>query len=395
MKTIWKPERMIGPANIPAFLWIDPDTLEDQAKLQILNLMCLPFAKHVAIMPDCHSGYGMPIGCVLATDNVVIPNAVGVDIGCGMIAAKFVYTGDVRQYLADLRAEILKRVPVGFKWHSRPWHHDYMPKLAQGMVLKDQYERARKQLGTLGGGNHFIEVQLDTHDNVWVMIHSGSRNLGKQICDYYNEWAKEDNAMHFSQVAPEKDLAFFHRDHNGFDEYITEMTYAVEFAKSNRAMMMRLVALAMQTIWPNAVIPSGQCHDICHNQMTVENHFGKNLCVHRKGAAGPYRGDKIGIIPGSMGSKSYLVEHTGEVTSLLTTSHGAGRVMSRAAAKKNLDFAAEQKRLEQLGVVHGLKNTNDLDEAPSSYKDIDEVMKNQSDLVSIVRELTPILSIKG
>lgn len=389
-KAVWD----FPDANAKAFLWLDPDTLEDSAKQQIFNLMELPFAKHLAVMPDCHSGYGMPIGGVLATDNVVIPNAVGVDIGCGMIAAKFVFTGDIRQYRADIRAEILKRVPVGFKWHQKPWGHDYMPKLMQGMVLKKQYERARKQLGTLGGGNHFIEVQVDQHDNVWVMIHSGSRNLGKQICDYYNEWARDDNRMHFSQVSPDKDLAFFHRDHNGFDEYVTEMQYAIEFAKSNRAVMMRLVMQAFQTIWPNTVIPGGQCHDICHNQMTIEHHFGKNLYIHRKGAAGPYRGDRIGIIPGNMGAKSYLVQHTGEVTSMLTTSHGAGRVMSRAKAKKTLDLAEEQRKLDEIGVLHGLKTKNSLDEAPSSYKDIDEVMARQQDLVKVVTELTPVISVK-
>jgi len=385
-------------ATVKALLWLNSAEVEETARDQIYNLMELPFAcHHVAVMPDVHAGYGMPIGCVLATKNVVIPNAVGVDIGCGMLAARVILpeTVKVRQHQEDLRREILARVPVGRTWHDKPFNGDYMPNLAQGMVLKKQYDQARHQLGTLGGGNHFIEVQLDEHGNVWVMIHSGSRNLGKQVCDYYNKWAKDDNAIHFSKVGPEKDLAFFHREHNGFDEYVTEMTYAVEFAKSNRAIMMRLVLLAMKKVFGESSIPTGQYSDICHNHMAIENHMGKNVCVHRKGAAGPYWNNKIGIIPGSMGSKSYLVQHTGKAISFLTTSHGAGRSMSRAKAKATLTLAEEQKKPEQLGVVHGLKNSNDLDEAPSSYKDIAEVMKNQSDLVSVVKELTPILSIKG
>jgi tRNA-splicing ligase RtcB len=384
--------------TVGAKLWVMPDTLESQCHNQLKNLMRLPFAvNHIAVMPDAHCGYGMPIGCILATDNVVIPNAVGVDIGCGMIAARLVglpALNIVRSHLRELRALIRQAVPVGRNWHDEPWGIDTMPKLMQGVVIGKQFDRARHQLGTLGGGNHFIEVQVDQHDDVWVMIHSGSRNLGKQVADYYAEWALDDNAQNYSQVPRSADLGFFCREHNGFDEYVTEMNYCVQFAKDNRAVMMRAILRCFGELWSDARISSGQVHDICHNHMSIENHFGRNLCVHRKGAAGPYRGN-WGIIPGSMGSESYIVSHTGERLSYLSTSHGAGRRMSRKRAKSDLNLRDQQAILDEMGVVHGLNGRGNLDEAPSAYKSIDEVMANQVDLCNIEVVLTPILSIKG
>ena len=382
----------------PAKLWLDPTALDSKGHDQLKNLMRLPFAVlHIAVLPDASCGYGMPIGCVLATDNVVIPNAVGSDVGCGMIAVRFdglPNVTEVRKMLQNLRALIKQAVPVGRNWHDKMCSHDEMPTGMQScLIVGKQYDRARRQLGTLGGGNHFIEIQVDEHGHIWVMIHSGSRNLGKQVCDYYKDWAKEDNAKHFSQVPPSADLGFFRRGHDGFDEYIDEMNYCIQFAKNNRIMMMLAVQKAFRQIWPNA-IDSGQLYDICHNHMSIENHFGRNVCVHRKGAAGPYR-DNWGIIPGSMGSKSYIVSHTGERSSYLSTSHGAGRPMSRTDAKRYLNLEDQKKFLDDLGVVHGLTSQSDLDEAPGAYRNIDEVMANQADLCNIEVTLTPILSIKG
>ena len=378
--------------------WVNPMSLGEKCWEQLRNLRRLPFAvRHIAVMPDAHVGYGMPIGAILATDNVVVPNAVGVDIGCGMLVARFSHlpAGLVRGQGENLRALIKQAIPVGRNWQKEPWGIDYMPNLTQGTVVGEQYDRARHQLGTLGGGNHFIEVQTDEHGDIWVMIHSGSRNLGKQVADFYSQWAKDDNLQNFSMVPAAADLGFFRRDHNGFDEYVTEMNYCVQFAKDNRAIMMRAIQRAFQALWPDTCISSGQVYDICHNHMSIENHLGRNVCVHRKGAAGPYRNGRFGIIPGSMGSKSYIVSHTGEKMSYLSTSHGAGRPMSRTDAKKTLDLKAQQKILDDLGVVHGLKTQKGLDEAPAAYKDIEEVMANQADLCNIEVELTPIISIKG
>jgi tRNA-splicing ligase RtcB len=399
MKAKWDALESRGD-KVSALLWVELEHLEHTCRQQLLTLMKLPFAvQHIAVMPDAHCGYGMPIGCVLATDNVVIPNAVGVDIGCGMLAAKLTGLPHIEEVL-DMRPcldhSIRERVPVGRNWHKNAWSHDYMPNLEpQGDIVSKQYDRARFQLGTLGGGNHFIEVQVDKQGDVWVMIHSGSRNLGKQVCDYYATWAKEDNRKNCSQVPPSADLGFFHITHRGYTEYVHEMDYCIQFAKDNRAIMMRSILSVLGQFWPAARIAAGQVYDICHNHMSIENHFGKNVCVHRKGAAGPYRGGKLGSIPGSMGSKSYIVSHTGEKQSFLSTSHGAGRRMSRKRAKEDLDLQDQQAILEDIGVYHGLKGRANLDEAPSAYKSIDEVMANQTDLCNIEVELTPILSIKG
>jgi tRNA-splicing ligase RtcB len=264
---------------------------------------------------------------------------------------------------------------------------------SMGPIVQQQYDRALKQLGTLGGGNHFIEVQVDQHGDIWIMIHSGSRNLGKQVADHYNAWAKEENAKNFSQVTPDSDLAFFRRGHKGFDAYMKEMNYCIDFAKKSRAMMMLNVLKAFRAIWPDACVTNHV--DICHNHASMENHLGRNVLVHRKGAAGPYFGDDLGIIPGSMGSRSFIVSHTGEKMSFLSTSHGAGRPMSRTDAKKKLNLKAQRKLLDDLGVVHGLKSNADLDEAPGAYKDIETVMAAQADLCNIEYTLTPVLSVKA
>lgn len=396
---IHKWERNLEPGlNIPALMWIPPSELDDECKKQIRNLMKLPFAvHHIAVMPDAHGGYGMPIGTVLATRDVIIPNAVGVDIGCGMIAAKLmnVTQEDVRRQDENLREEILLRIPVGFCKRERPAGGSEMPNLRLGQVTNHELSNARLQLGTLGGGNHFIEIQFDDANGVWAMIHSGSRNLGKQVCDFYAKWAKEENARNFSSVPADADLGFFSKGHTGFDEYLDEMNYCVAYAKQNRAKMMLDVMRSFQLVFGEHVcIPGSLVFDICHNHAAYEYHMGKNVWVHRKGAAGPYFNHRVGIIPGSMGAKSYLVTHKDAPESFASTSHGAGRRMSRKAAKANLDLEREQNRMENMHVLCNLGAEN-LDEAPGAYKNIAYVMENQKDLVKIQTELTPVISIKG
>jgi tRNA-splicing ligase RtcB len=392
MKAEWK----LDDGFLDVKFWLNQKSLGEACWAQLRNLRRLPFAvQHLAVMPDAHVGYGMPIGVVLATQDAVVPNAVGVDIGCGMVAVRLsdLVVGNMRDAMENLRALIKQAVPVGRNWHKECCDDDEMPDMPRGSVTVNQYDRARKQLGTLGGGNHFIEVQTDQHGDIWVMIHSGSRNLGKQVADFYNNWAKVENKKNFSQVTPNSDLAFFHRDHEGYHAYIEEMNYCVAFAKQNRAEMMLNILGCFRALWPNTVI--SKYVDICHNHASMENHLGKNVLVHRKGAAGPYFGNTHGIIPGSMGTKSYIVTHTGEKMSFASTSHGAGRPMSRNDAKKTLDLEAQQAILDEIGVVHDLRSVKALDESPGAYRDIEEVMALQSDLCNIEYTLTPVLSIKG
>ena len=365
----------------------------DQAK----NLANLPFAfKHVALMPDTHQGYGMPIGGVLATRGVVIPNAVGVDIGCGMCAIKTsLHAVELpAEKLKAILGEIRKRVPVGFAHNQIACPASYMPENSVARPVVDrEFEKARTQLGTLGGGNHFIEIQKDGEGSVWVMIHSGSRNLGKQVADHYNKLAKDLNARWFTQVDPKTDLAFFPHDSEEARIYLNEMNYCLWFSKANRAEMMRMVKIAIQEVMPAGVV-FGEALDIQHNYATWENHFGENVIVHRKGATAA-RAGQLGIIPGSQGTCSYIVEGLGNPQSFMSCSHGAGRRMGRKQAERTLNLADEIRKMDEKGIVHGMRAQGDLDEAASAYKDIDTVMAEQADLVKIVTRLEPMAVVKG
>lgn len=379
-------------------LWLDD--IEEGALAQAYNLAKLPFTfKHVAIMPDAHQGYGMPIGGVLATKHVVIPNAVGVDIGCGMLARRTMLKGIEPHLLKEILGQIRKHIPVGFKKHSRSQqttHPDtgvsYMPDVTDMNipVASNQYANARKSVGTLGGGNHFIEFQVDETDNIWVMIHSGSRNIGKKVADHYNLVAKELNAKWRASVDPKHDLAFLPLDTEAAQLYLEEMEYCVQYARLNRALMMVRIFKVMYNVL--GYFDSFPETDVAHNYARMENHFGTNVMVHRKGATSAREG-QIGIIPGSQGTASYIVRGLGNPESYMSCSHGAGRRMSRTRARKELSLEDEQNRLQ--GVIHGLRNAKDLDEAPGAYKDIDEVMANQQDLVEIVHRLRPIAVIKA
>lgn len=381
----------------PVKIWaryVDPHAMKE-----IVNLSTLPFIfHHLAFMPDVHGGKGMPIGGVLATKGVVIPNAVGVDIGCGMCAVKTsLKVEDIPQEV--LRKQILrgirKQIPLGFDHHKEAQDESKMPQgfdIDRLTVVKRQYESAKKQVGTLGGGNHFIELQKDVEGTLWVMIHSGSRNLGAQVGGFYNEKAKVMNRRWFSSVAPEIDMAFLPMQSEEAHQYWNEMNYCVEFALCNRRLMMERICSVIGEAYPDAQFEP--MINIAHNYAVWENHFDENVIVHRKGATRAREGE-VGIIPGSQGTRSYIVEGLGNPDSFQSCSHGAGRAMSRTEAVRNLSLEAEVSRLEEQGIVHAIRGQKDLEEAAGAYKDIDEVMANQTDLVKIVTALSPVAVIKG
>jgi tRNA-splicing ligase RtcB len=377
-------------------MWLDEP--EDGALKQALNLANLPFAfRHVCLMPDTHQGYGMPIGGVLATKNVIVPNAVGVDIGCGMCAVKTNINADGLEHkqLTQIMSGIRELVPLGFDHHKERQDESLMPQgynLDELVVVKRQYLAALKQLGTLGGGNHFIELQRDGEGFLWIMIHSGSRNFGLQVAEYYNKKAKKVNEMYYSSVEAKADLAFLPFETDEAHLYYKEMQYCTEFALSNRKLMMERIRDVVSATLSDVVYEP--IINIAHNYAAWEKHFDTKVIIHRKGATSAKEGE-TGIIPGSQGTKSYIVEGLGNPESFMSCSHGAGRVMSRAAAIRNLDLEEEKRKLDELGIIHSIRSKSDLEEASSAYKDISQVMAFQSDLVKIKTELSPLAVIKG
>ena len=403
--------KVISTEKIPIKLWLDD--IEDGALAQAKNLANLPFAfKWISIMPDTHQGYGMPIGGVMATNKVIIPNAVGVDIGCGMCAVKTSLTEINTDTLKKIMGEIRKVIPVGPDHQKEEQDENLMPKFEDNKVVmrtmtrfletqdykivSEQYLSALKQIGTLGGGNHFIEIQKGSDGHIWIMLHSGSRNIGLKVANHYNKLAQELNAKWHSSVDRKWELAFLPMDSKEGRNYIKEMDYCVDFALANRDLMMdRIIeCFRKEFIIKNRieVITFDETINIAHNYAKMENHFGQNVMVHRKGATLATK-DTIGIIPGSQGTKSYIVKGLGNPDSFNSCSHGAGRKMSRKEAINTLDLEKEKKKMK--GIIHGLRNKTDLDEASSAYKDIDVVMENQKDLVEILVELTPLAVIKG
>ncbi len=382
-------------ARVPVKIW--SDDVEPDALKQLKNIAALPFVfKHVAAMPDVHLGKGATVGSVVATLGAVVPAAVGVDIGCGMCAVKLegIKSSRLDDKLAELRSNIERSVPVGFHenrvvdTHTQNWARwaDFggLHKRAQGLKGK-----ALRQLGSLGGGNHFIEICLDTEDNVWVMLHSGSRNIGKSLAEYHITSAKGLMRKMFVDL-PDPDLAYFAAETPEYDAYLRDLLWAQDYALMNREVMMKRVldqvgrALGVE---PKAEL-SVNCH---HNFAVPETHFGREVMVTRKGAVRARKGD-MGIIPGSMGTKSYIVRGKGEPESFDSCSHGAGRAMSRTAARKRFTEADLRKQTEG---VECRKDEGVIDEIPASYKKIETVMKNQSDLVEIVAELKQVLCVKG
>ncbi len=382
--------KVINTENKPIKMWLED--IEEGALEQAKNMANLPFVfKHVAIMPDSHQGYGMPIGGVLATQGVIIPNAVGVDIGCGMCSLKTNITEIDTKVLQTIIDKIKEVVPIGFEHQRKEQALNLMPLLAtHGEVVAREFENARYQLGTLGGGNHFIEIQKGSDGFIWVMIHSGSRNLGYKVAKHYNEVAMKLNKQWFSEVKKETELAFLPIGTQEAKDYISEMNYCIDFALANRTLMMERIKDSFIKTLSN--IEFSNFINIAHNYARWENHYNTNVVVHRKGATSAKK-DEIGIIPGSQGSKSYIVKGLGNKESYMSCSHGAGRRMGRKQAIRELDLKLEQEKLE--GIIHTVQKEKDLDEAPGAYKDIHTVMQDQKELTEIVIELTPLAVIKG
>jgi tRNA-splicing ligase RtcB (3'-phosphate/5'-hydroxy nucleic acid ligase) len=385
----------ITTEKIPIKLWIDD--IEEGALQQAKNMANLPFAfRHVAIMPDSHEGYGMPIGGVLATKGVVVPNAVGVDIGCGMCALKTSLTSIGNQMLRKVMGGIREKVPLGFDHHKERQDEALMPStenIIKGGMVERLYEAALKQIGTLGGGNHFIEIQKGSDGHIWIMVHSGSRNMGLKVAEHYNHLAKKLNERWFSEIPAKWQLAFLPIETPEAKAYLAEMQYCVEFAFANRKLMMERIKASFEEVL-GADFKEVLLVNIAHNYARWENHFNTDVMVHRKGATSARQGE-WGIIPGSQGTKSYIVTGKGHPESFQSCSHGAGRIMGRKQAQRELDLDTEIAKLDQMGIVHAIRTASDLDEAPGAYKNIDVVMENQKDLVNIEVELSPLAVIKG
>ncbi len=390
--------------QVPIKVWTDD--IEESALHQLHNIAAMPFIhKHIAVMPDVHWGMGATVGSVIASKRAVIPAAVGVDIGCGMMAVKTNLNAfDLPDNLKFLRTAIERSVPVGFKTHKdmprgkrgepladlAKIHHDWEKVIQKHPKIKWKSPAGLSaQLGTLGGGNHFIEVCLDTDGAVWVMLHSGSRNIGKVIADYFITRAKELMERYHVHL-PHKDLAFFPEGEQEFDDYCQAVEWAQDYALANREAMMKIVLQEMLHYFPQMKVVDGgtNCH---HNYISRENHFGTNVIVTRKGAIRARKGD-LGIIPGSMGAKSFIVRGLGNKDSFESCSHGAGRRMSRKEAKRRFT------QVDLVAQTHGVECRKDegvVDEIPAAYKDIETVMANQSDLVEVVAELRQVLCVKG
>jgi len=383
-------KKEIKTERIPIKLWVDE--MEQGALQQAKNLANLPVAyHHIAIMPDTHQGYGMPIGGILATENAIIPNAVGVDIGCGMCSLKTDRQNIDLDNLKKVMGIIRKTVPTGFDHHKDKQDEKWMPELNGKLkIVEQEYESALKQVGTLGGGNHFIEIQKGSDGFIWIMIHSGSRNIGYTTAKHYNQKANKRSENRNGNET--KDLAWFDEEMDEFNDYINEMNYCIEFALNNRKLMMERVKSAITDVLGD--VEFSDFINKPHNFASRENHFGKDVIIHRKGATRAREGE-LGMIPGSQGAPSYIVKGKGNKDAFESCSHGAGRVMSRNEAKRTLSVAEQAKPLDEKGILHAIRHKSDLDEAPGSYKDIREVMSNQTDLIDIVIELQPMAVIKG
>lgn len=401
--------------KVPIRVWLPDESHLDSGCLeQAMHLANLPFLhKWAALMPDTHKGMGMPIGGVIATEGVIIPNAVGVDIGCGI---GFVSTNVPVALLQETQTgngnlvqgmigDILRNIPVGFRHHKEP-RPCYTLEKASGELDKyknqpemlGQLQAGQYQVGTLGGGNHFIELQQDDDGFLGVMLHSGSRNFGKQVCDYFHNAAREENQRWQSTVPDEWRLAFLPVDSRLGEDYISWMTLALDFAFENRAKMMLAVKAILEkwiTGQTGFAIEYGEEINCHHNYAALEHHYGKNVWVHRKGATRARKGE-VAVIPGAMGSYSYVVEGLGNDESFHSSSHGAGRNYSRKVAMETFSCEEVMLDLKERNVVLGKNNKQDVaEESRFAYKNIDEVMANQADLVKPVKRLSTIGVVKG
>jgi tRNA-splicing ligase RtcB len=392
--------------RVPVKVWTRD--IQHEAIEQLINVSKLSIVHgHVAAMPDVHSGIGATVGSVIPTKDAIIPAAVGVDIGCGMNAVRLTLTAsDLPDTLARVRSAIEAAVPVGFNQHeyskvqgsahgrmARPLSDrldDIIKKHPGLMKMQRQFVRTwRCQLGTLGGGNHFMELCLDEQQRLWVMLHSGSRGIGNVMGRYFISAARKDMMRHKVNL-PDRDLSYFSEGSKLFDDYVEAVEWAQDYALLNRREMMRLLVDALRTHLP-AFKADGEAINCHHNYVARERHFGENLFITRKGAISAREGE-LGIIPGSMGARSFIVRGLGNPQSFCSCSHGAGRRMSRTEAKRRFS------RFDLIAQTEGVECRKDpgvIDEIPGAYKDIDEVMANQTDLVEVVHTLKQVLCVKG
>lgn len=396
----------------PVKAWIKGVAFDDKTEQQLLQTAQLPFIfKHVAAMPDCHVGKGSTVGSVIPTKGAIIPAAVGVDLGCGMVAARTsLNANDLPDDLKPLRLALESVLPVGqsdwskglFAKQDRLQVYRQRGEQTWISLVKKYQELAEKhpkidgqhrdpmhQMGTLGGGNHFIELCLDEQNHVWIMLHSGSRGIGNRIGSYFIQHARQEMERLFIQL-PDRDLAYLAEGSNDFDDYVQAVEWAQDYAFKNREVMLENALQMLQTHLPAFTLheQAVNCH---HNYISREHHSGENIWVTRKGAIRAREGE-LGIIPGSMGTRSYIVEGKGNTESFHSCSHGAGRTMSRTAARKQFTLAEHQVATQG---VECRKDIGVIDETPGAYKDIEAVMAAQSDLVSIRHTLKQVLCIKG
>ncbi len=386
----------------PVKIWTDD--IDEGSKAQLANIASLPFIHHhVAAMPDVHLGIGATIGSVIATHQAIIPAAVGVDIGCGMVAARLsLIANDIdEKRLKKVFDQISRDVPVGRDQHAdgrvlvdavRPFEPGLKALTERHPQLLKAFGKFSKwasQMGTLGGGNHFIEVCLDEHEQVWVMLHSGSRGIGNAIATYFIELPRKDMARHTIHL-PDRDLAYFAEGSEHFADYVEAVHWAQEYAMANRRAMLDLVLAGLARHLPPFTVTTEavNCH---HNYVAREHHYGADVWVTRKGAIRAGEGE-LGIVPGSMGARSYIVRGKGNPESFCSSAHGAGRRMSRTAATKRFTEADLARQTE--GVICR-KDKGVVDEIPGAYKDIDEVMTNQRDLTEILHTLKQVVCVKG
>jgi tRNA-splicing ligase RtcB len=383
----------------PIKIWTEH--VEDSALTQLKNLARLPFiaGNGVACMPDVHAGIGSTVGTVIATDRAIIPAAVGVDIGCGMNAVRLsLKASDLPDSLLTIRTQIERDVPLGAGGRHQKYDENFkrLPYASDAVLetlaeIEPQFSaKACMQLGSLGSGNHFIELCLDESQDVWIMLHSGSRGIGNKIGMHFISKAKRRMEQYFIHL-PDGDLAYFPEDTDDFREYVAAVDWAQNYALENRKLMMETVIAALRRHIPVEFTITQEAINCHHNYVEKENHFGRNLWVTRKGAIRAREGD-LGIIPGSMGQRSYIVRGKGNKESYCSCSHGAGRKMSRAQARKTFTLADLEAQTQG---VECRKDDAVLDEIPGAYKSIDEVMANQTDLVEVVHILKQVMCVKG
>ncbi|MDD5470322.1 MAG: RtcB family protein [Sideroxydans sp.] len=388
--------------RVPVKIWTDE--VDDKSRAQLSNIASLPFIHHhVAAMPDVHLGIGATIGSVIATHKAIIPAAVGVDLGCGMVAARLSLTANEidEKALQKVFDQISRDVPVGRDQHrdervlveaAKPFEPglksltDRHPELLKAF---GKFSKWTNQMGTLGGGNHFIEVCLDETNQVWVMLHSGSRGIGNAIASYFIALARKDMERWMIQL-PDRDLAYFPEGSEHFADYVEAVHWAQDYAMQNRTSMLELVLAALQRHLPPFTVTTEavNCH---HNYVAQEHHYGENVWVTRKGAIRAREGD-LGIVPGSMGARSFIVRGLGNPENFCSSAHGAGRKMSRTAAEKQ--FTVADMVAQTQGVICR-KDKDVIDEIPGAYKDIDQVMANQADLTEILHTLKQVVCVKG